>query len=55
MRKVKLSVCQRVARGLAKTNRFQFRHYSISAAPTGANRKLRKLLTLARRPGPSAS
>ena len=28
-----------------ETNRFQFRHYSISAAPTGANRKLRKLLT----------
>ena len=50
MRKVKLSTCQRalLVDFDAKTNRFQFRHYSISAAPTGANRKLRKL-HLARR------
>ena len=26
------------------TGRFNLRHYTISAAPTGANRKLRKLL-----------
>jgi ribosome biogenesis protein SSF1/2 len=47
VRKVKLSTCQRalLVDFDAKTNRFQFRHYSISAAPTGANRKLRKLLT----------
>ena len=47
VRKVKLSTCQRaVLVDYDKTTgRFQFRHYSISAAPTGANRHLRKLLT----------
>eukprot|EP00227_Mantoniella_beaufortii_P007604 CAMPEP_0197592628 /NCGR_PEP_ID=MMETSP1326-20131121/15198_1 /TAXON_ID=1155430 /ORGANISM="Genus nov. species nov., Strain RCC2288" /LENGTH=382 /DNA_ID=CAMNT_0043158349 /DNA_START=281 /DNA_END=1426 /DNA_ORIENTATION=- len=47
VRKVKLSTCQRaVLIDYDKaTGRFQFRHYTISAAPTGANRQLRKLLT----------
>jgi ribosome biogenesis protein SSF1/2 len=47
VRKVKLSTCQRaVLIDYDKaTGRFQFRHYTISAAPTGANRRLRKLLT----------
>jgi hypothetical protein len=49
---VKLSTCQRaVLIDYDKTtNRFQFRHYSISAAPTGANRSLRKLLTTRQAP-----
>lgn len=47
VKKVKLSTCQRaVLVDYDKdTNRFQFRHYAISAAPTGSNRALRKLLT----------
>ena len=47
VRKVKLSTCQRaVLIDYDKTTgRFNFRHYTISAAPTGANRHLRKLLT----------
>lgn len=47
VRKVKLSTCQRaVLIDYDKhTGRFQFRHYTISAAPTGTNRRLRKLLT----------
>jgi len=46
VRKVKLSTCQRaVLIDYDKaTGRFNLRHYTISAAPTGANRKLRKLL-----------
>jgi ribosome biogenesis protein SSF1/2 len=52
VKKVKLSTCQRaVLIDYDKTtNRFQFRHYSISAAPTGANRSLRKLLTTRQAP-----
>jgi ribosome biogenesis protein SSF1/2 len=47
VKKVKLSTCQRAVLidYDKETNRFQFRHYAISAAPTGANRQLRKLLT----------
>jgi ribosome biogenesis protein SSF1/2 len=47
VKKVKLSTCQRaVLVDYDKdTNRFQFRHFAISAAPTGSNRALRKLLT----------
>ena len=47
VKKVKLSTCQRaVLVDYDKdTNRFQFRHYAISAAPTGSNRALRKFLT----------
>ena len=47
VRKVKLSTCQRavLVDYDKNTGRFQFRHYTISAAPTGANRRLRKLLT----------
>jgi len=47
VRKVKLSTCQRVVLidYDKESGRFQFRHYTISAAPTGANRRLRKLLT----------
>ena len=46
VRKVKLSTCQRVVLVDydAKAKRFQFRHYSINAAPVGANKKLKKLL-----------
>ena len=46
VRKVKLSTCQRavLVDYDAKTKRFQFRHYSINAAPVGANKKLKKLL-----------
>tara|TARA_B110000977_G_C11089844_1_gene496318 strand:- start:6072 stop:7634 length:1563 start_codon:yes stop_codon:yes gene_type:complete len=46
VKKVKLSTCQRAVLidYNKETNRFQFRHYSISAAPTGANKHLRKLL-----------
>ena len=42
-----LSTCQRavLVDFDKESNRFMFRHYSISAAPTGANRALRKLLT----------
>ena len=47
VKKVKLSTCQRavLVDYDKESNRFQFRHYAISAAPTGANRALRKLLT----------
>ena len=47
VKKVKLSTCQRavLVDFDKESNRFMFRHYSISAAPTGANRALRKLLT----------
>ena len=40
VRKVKLSTCQRVVLVDydAKAKRFQFRHYSINAAPVGANK-----------------
>jgi len=47
VRRVKLSTCQRavLVDYDTKTKRFQFRHYSINAAPVGTNRKLKKLLT----------
>ena len=47
VKKVKLSTCQRavLVDYYKESNRFQFRHYAISAAPTGSNRALRKLLT----------
>ena len=47
VKKVKLSTCQRavLVDYDKESNRFQFRHYAISAAPTGSNRALRKLLT----------
>ena len=44
VKKVKLSTCQRavLVDFDKESNRFMFGHYSISAAPTGANRALRK-------------
>ena len=47
VRKVKLSTCQRavLVDYDADADKFQFRHFSINAAPTGTNRHLKKLLT----------
>ena len=47
VRKVKLSTCQRavLVDYDKESNKFQFRHYSINALPTGTNRHLKKLLT----------
>jgi ribosome biogenesis protein SSF1/2 len=47
VRKVKLSTCQRavLVDYDKESNKFQFRHYSINAVPTGINRHLKKLLT----------
>ncbi|EEH52427.1 uncharacterized protein MICPUCDRAFT_5698, partial [Micromonas pusilla CCMP1545] len=53
VRKVKLSTCQRaVLIDYDKTTgrTFPFRHYGVSAAPTGTNKAIRKLLTTRRVP-----